>query len=275
MSEVDTELARLRAAGQAGSAATMSAAEIIRELVAKREAADADKRRVAIARLTEQDIFTFLDLPEGFEMVGVHADWARMSIEVMVRSKTLDPVTPGAIPPDVAGSWSREVYLEEYVAEGHERFVSRRPWYRMGWSPEVSRVDEHLLANGMSPERLDEIKASAAEFVQVTGEPVMSAMAAQLANYLKVREHTLSTAALMGDAQLLAEAVYVLGEARELHDAVEALTRSNMDGLSRCREHVRHEIADVALSNAALATMFNVTVEDCIAEKTEADRGRG
>jgi hypothetical protein len=41
--------------------------------------------------------------------------------------------------------------------------------------------------------------------------------------------------------------------------------------------HVRHEIADVVLAATTLAGMLpgDVTVEACIAEKTEADRGRG
>jgi hypothetical protein len=43
-----------------------------------------------------------------------------------------------------------------------------------------------------------------------------------------------------------------------------------------CAE-VRHEIADVVLAATTLAGMLpgDVTVEACIDEKTEADRGRG
>lgn len=55
-------------------------------------------------------------------------------------------------------------------------------------------------------------------------------LAGQLAHYLGVRHHTLSTAHLTGMEQLMAEAEYVPGD---------------------------------------------VTVEACIAEKTERDRGRG
>lgn len=107
----------------------------------------------------------------------------------------------------------------------------------------------------------------------------MSALAAQLANYLAARQHTLSTAHLTGMEQLLAEAAYVRDEAQELYDAMVALADAAEHGMST-RLHmrdVRHEVADVALSVTALAGMLpgGVTVEACIAEKTEADRGRG
>lgn len=111
----------------------------------------------------------------------------------------------------------------------------------------------------------------------------MSALAEALDTYLTTRQHTLSTAHLSGFDQLLAEADYVFGEARELRDAVRELALLH-DGSLRTEPeravlwtHVRHEIADVVLAATTLAGMLpgDVTVEACIAEKTEADRGRG
>jgi len=110
----------------------------------------------------------------------------------------------------------------------------------------------------------------------------MSALAEALDTYLTVRQHTLSTAHLTGVVQLQAEAAYVLGEARELQGAIDALALGMAAGVSDGAlaliwEHVRHEIADVALAVTTLAGFLpgDVTVEGCIAEKTEADRGRG
>ena len=100
----------------------------------------------------------------------------------------------------------------------------------------------------------------------------MSTLAEKLANYLMVREHTLSTAHLSGATKIIAEAEYVHGEAKELLDAVNDLyAPANVDVM----ECVRHEIADVVLATTCLAGYLGVTIEDCIAEKTEHDRGRG
>lgn len=119
-----------------------------------------------------------------------------------------------------------------------------------------------------------------------------AALADLLAAYLEARQHTLSTAHLTGWDQLLAEASYVLGEALELRDAVMgALYTWHLAGPERRVELMRaigHEVADVALADTTFAEILGkpewavwmaslepVTVERCIAEKTEADRGRG
>lgn len=96
-------------------------------------------------------------------------------------------------------------------------------------------------------------------------------LAAQQANYLAVRQHTLSTDGMEHEAAIEAQALYVLGEAAELHVACKHST----DGWGGTAKHWRHEIADVVLATVTLANILGVTVEDCIAEKTEADRGRG
>jgi NTP pyrophosphatase (non-canonical NTP hydrolase) len=104
-------------------------------------------------------------------------------------------------------------------------------------------------------------------------------LAGQLARYLEARQLTLSTSQLPGIEQLLAGAAYVLGEADELHRAVLALSEAHDRGevTAEHLRNVRHEIADVTLADAVVAGMMpgTVTVEACIAEKTEADRGRG
>jgi NTP pyrophosphatase (non-canonical NTP hydrolase) len=105
-------------------------------------------------------------------------------------------------------------------------------------------------------------------------------LADMLANYLTVRQHTLSTAHLTGADQLRSEAEYVRGEARELVGEVAVLCDRLGRGGAReatALKRVRHELADVVLAATALAGMLpgGATVEDCIAEKTEADRGRG
>lgn len=93
-------------------------------------------------------------------------------------------------------------------------------------------------------------------------------------HYLAERGHTPSTAGLAnGPVRWRKQALYVLGEALELGDAVLDLSASGADDLHL--RAVRHEIADVALSLVTLAKDLGVTVESCIAEKTAADRGRG
>lgn len=62
------------------------------------------------------------------------------------------------------------------------------------------------------------------------------------------------------------QAKYVVAEALELYEAV-------LSGFPSAA--VRLEIADVALAVALCARVAWTTVEECIAEKTEADRGRG
>lgn len=90
--------------------------------------------------------------------------------------------------------------------------------------------------------------------------------------YLEVRQHTLSIDGKPWTEAVLAQARYVVGEAKELDDAVNDLfAPANVD-VGQC---IRHEIADVVLATVTLANLLGVTVEACIAEKTEHDRGRG
>lgn len=117
---------------------------------------------------------------------------------------------------------------------------------------------------------------------QLLGELAKPDLAAQLANYLAVRQHTLSTAGLTGPDQVTAEAAYVVGEARELQRAVNDLALAWVCG--DAAEHVdalmgkvRDEVADTVLAATALAGMLpgQVPVEECITAKTAADKGRG
>jgi NTP pyrophosphatase (non-canonical NTP hydrolase) len=81
----------------------------------------------------------------------------------------------------------------------------------------------------------------------------------QHARYLAEREHTVNQTTPLGQAE------YVLGEASELVTAAE-------EGVLT---EIRNELADVVLACVTLADMLGVTVENCIAEKTIKDRGRG
>jgi NTP pyrophosphatase (non-canonical NTP hydrolase) len=108
-------------------------------------------------------------------------------------------------------------------------------------------------------------------------------LAEMQANYLEVRQHTLSTAGLPHPEKIYDQVEYVIDEARELKSAIEDLTSKwgveDETGrkltLRELLTAVRHEIADVVLATVTLASYFGLAVEDCIAEKTEADRGRG
>ena len=99
-----------------------------------------------------------------------------------------------------------------------------------------------------------------------------SPLAELQANYLMARGHTPSTAGKPFMDALLGQAAYVQGEAKELEDACSDLFMPASVDVVEC---IRHEIADVALATVTLANILGVTVEDCIAEKTEHDRGRG
>lgn len=101
----------------------------------------------------------------------------------------------------------------------------------------------------------------------------------RLARYLAERDHTLSTASLPHLHRIRAQSRYVYGEAVELCGAAEDLVASvghgplrALPGLFRA---VRFEVADTVLSATTLARDLGATVEDCIAEKTAAERGRG
>lgn len=88
--------------------------------------------------------------------------------------------------------------------------------------------------------------------------------------YVAERGHTLSTSHLeFGDA-VVAQADYVSGEADELVTAARVWAVKGYHA-----EALRNEIADVILSTVTLAKILGVTAEDCIAEKTAKDKGRG
>lgn len=96
------------------------------------------------------------------------------------------------------------------------------------------------------------------------------------ARYLDERRHTLSTEHLTGSARVVAQARYVKGEASELVAAAEWLQVAvELPEIGDALREVRHEIADTVISATITARTLDVTVEDCIAEKTAADRGRG
>jgi NTP pyrophosphatase (non-canonical NTP hydrolase) len=96
------------------------------------------------------------------------------------------------------------------------------------------------------------------------GQQQVNDLATLQAGYLAARQHTVNQDTPCG------QAAYVLGEAAEL-----AVACKRADALNGWPAFVRHEIADVVLAVVTLANMLDLTVEDCIAEKTEHDRGRG
>lgn len=108
-----------------------------------------------------------------------------------------------------------------------------------------------------------------------THGPARPTLAELQQRYLEVRQHTPSTAGLPLDEKLIAQARYVLCETWELLDAVEGLAVVDRLAQAGARAGVRHEIADVVISATVLAGYLGTSVEACIAEKTEADRGRG
>ena len=100
----------------------------------------------------------------------------------------------------------------------------------------------------------------------------------QLATYLAVREKTLKFATYPTPEAITAQADYVCGEAEELTQAAWTVRQidNNPGTADECTwRSVRLELADVVLACATLARYLDTTVEECIAEKTEADRGRG
>lgn len=101
----------------------------------------------------------------------------------------------------------------------------------------------------------------------------MTDLARLARNYLAARQHAISSKNAHEQAR------YVLGEARELAEAMTNLVQyrpyRTPQQAADLRTNVEHEIADVAIALANLADMLGVTVEDCIAKKTEHDRGRG
>jgi NTP pyrophosphatase (non-canonical NTP hydrolase) len=112
----------------------------------------------------------------------------------------------------------------------------------------------------------------------------MSALEALRVRYFAERGHTPSTLQMNEAARAEGQAAYTLGEAHELltaaHWYASGLARAQFAPLApaevekRLRD-VRLELADVVLAAATLASYLGTTVEDCIAEKTEADRNRG
>jgi hypothetical protein len=93
---------------------TRSAAELLRELNARRDAERRDRHRLGVISLGEDELRRMLDLPPGWTVTGVHAHWAGCTIQVMVHGPELKAVEPCAEVPQLAGSWA----AEQLVADG-------------------------------------------------------------------------------------------------------------------------------------------------------------
>lgn len=107
-------------------------------------------------------------------------------------------------------------------------------------------------------------------------------VAVRLAHYHAARGITLPYAGMPLNEAVSDQATYVHGECKELLDAVDAWLAgpASFDGDphdidAHTLRAIRLEIADVVLACAVLADQIDTTVEACIDEKMEADRGRG
>lgn len=67
-----------------------------------------NERRRAIIRLSEDDLVKLLDLPLGYEVIGVYGDYRSWSIDVIVKGDDLAPVSPGVEPPVLLGRLTRD-----------------------------------------------------------------------------------------------------------------------------------------------------------------------
>jgi hypothetical protein len=157
-------------------------------------------------------------------------------------------------------------FLEQELEDAHERDVWIRGLYA------------DLRAKIQAAVDLDQQPRSFGEHDVVVEEILARirllspSLEALLTNYLALRQKELSYAALPPAERLKAQADYVRREAQELVDGVTDWIAGHPDGL----RPVRLETGDVALAVTTFARYLDdVTVEDCIAEKTEADRGRG
>lgn len=81
--------------------------------------------RRAIIQITEQDAAGLLDLPDGYQVHHIGADWLRSSVVILVSSDALDRVHPGCEPPLLHGAFSRE-----------QAVVDGKVYYRWSWQPE-------------------------------------------------------------------------------------------------------------------------------------------
>lgn len=66
-----------------------------------------DVRRRGIIRINEDDLIRLFDLPLGYQIVGVYADYKSWSIDIMVSDDSLEKVAPGAEPPRLLGKLNR------------------------------------------------------------------------------------------------------------------------------------------------------------------------
>lgn len=83
-------------------------------------------KRRALIMLSEADVEQLLDLPDGYQVHHIGADFLRSSIVIAVESDDLEPVYPGVEPPLLHGAFSRE----QVVVDGEL-------YTRWAWSAEA------------------------------------------------------------------------------------------------------------------------------------------
>lgn len=173
--------------------------------------------------------------------------------------------------PDDPNEYVKETVLVIRTLEG-DMIVSPGDWVIRGVQGEFYPCKPDIFEATYEPVRSRPVVASSRDGGPVDDEA--PTLAQRQARYLAVRQHTLSTDGMDYDEAIVAQAEYVLGEAAELFVAVKR-QEVNTFTPGQTAWHTRHEIADVVLATVTLANLLGVTVEDCIDEKTEADRGRG
>lgn len=182
-------------------------------------------------------------------------------------------------------SWTKLPHRIAVDAKGYVWRAYRDPFYddQLYWSMAPVNPDNSPVPHPVT--FYEPTFAADADAYKVNHETERTVLTPSLASlhthYLAVRQHTLSTDGLPLPDQIRAEGEYVEGEARELREAAAYLAaevdvpKHPADAILDAHRHVRHEIADVVLAATTFAKILGVTVEQCIAEKTEADRGRG
>jgi hypothetical protein len=81
-------------------------------------------RRRAIIQLAEDELGQLLDLPDGYRVLFVGADFPRQAVMVVVGSDELQTVPPGIEPPLLGGYFSQK-----------RAVVDGEVYFRWTWNP--------------------------------------------------------------------------------------------------------------------------------------------
>lgn len=135
----------------------------------------------------------------------------------------------------------------------------------------MQQEKEHGWREADRQEGIAEKWEARARVAEVAAQP----MEDRLAEYLNARGIAFPLAQMPLDEAVSTQSTYIHGEAEELLSAVGEWLDAGADADNSHVGAMRQELADVVLACAVLAEELGTTVEACIHEKTEADRGRG